>query len=134
MPPHPVSDRPEADVGTIEQPILVDLACPPMRPARALEGDARDRRGNRIVALAATGYAGCVFSQAVLPRWTGWLAVIAAVVNVVGTLSVFLSGGPFSIEGGWGTLLPVAATGVWYLGTSVSLFRVHPIATPDQAG
>ncbi|WP_431235256.1 hypothetical protein ACQ856_12610 [Mycolicibacterium psychrotolerans] len=76
-----------------------------------------------IVALAATGYAGCVFSHPMLPRWTGWLAVIAAVVNVVGTLSVFLSDGPFSIEGGWGTLLPVAATGVWYLGTSVSLFR-----------
>ncbi|KDF00798.1 hypothetical protein Y900_018130 [Mycolicibacterium aromaticivorans JS19b1 = JCM 16368] len=87
-----------------------------------------------IVALAATGYVGCVFSQAVLPRWTGWLAVIAAVVNVVGTFSVFLGGGPFSIEGGWGTLLPVAATGVWYLGTSVSLYRAHQTATRDPAG
>ena len=74
--------------------------------------------------------AGCVLSQAVLPRWTGWLAIIAAVVNLVGTLTVFLGGGPFSIEGGWGTLLPVAATGVWYLGTSVSLYRAHQIAAP----
>ncbi len=86
-----------------------------------------------IVALAATGYAGCVFSQPILPRWTGWLAVIAAVVNLLGTFSVFLDGGPFSIEGGWGTLLTVAATGVWYLGTSVSLYRAHETTTPDPA-
>ncbi|GAY13561.1 hypothetical protein MSZK_02870 [Mycobacterium sp. shizuoka-1] len=75
-----------------------------------------------IIALAALGYAGCVLPDGVLPRWTGWLAVIAAVINLAGTASVFVGGGPFSIEGGLATLLPVAATGVWYLGTAVSLY------------
>ncbi|MCX2934930.1 hypothetical protein ORI20_32220 [Mycobacterium sp. CVI_P3] len=86
-----------------------------------------------IVALAAVGYAGCVLPDGVLPRWTGWLALLAAVVNLGGTASVFVSGGPFSIEGGLSTLLPVAATGAWYLGTAISLYMVHENARADRA-
>lgn len=85
-----------------------------------------------IVALAAVGYAACVLPDGVLPRWTGWLAIVAAAVNVAGTTSVFVAGGPFSIEGGLATLLPIVATSVWYLGTSISLFtaREETLAGP----
>ena len=83
-----------------------------------------------IVALAAVGYAGCVLPDGVLPRWTGWLAIVAAVVNLAGTTSVFVPDGPFSIEGGLATLLPVAATAVWYLGTSICLYTTHDETLP----
>ncbi|MDY6995395.1 MAG: hypothetical protein SW019_02295 [Actinomycetota bacterium] len=81
-----------------------------------------------IVALAAVGYAICVITDGVLPRWTGWLAILAAVVNLLATGSVFVRGGPFSIEGGLSTLLPVGATALWYLGTAFSLYT----ATTDE--
>ncbi|MCV7179690.1 hypothetical protein [Mycolicibacterium sphagni] len=78
-----------------------------------------------IVALSAIGYACCVIPDGLLPRWTGWLAIVAATVNVAGTASVFVTDGPLSIEGGFATVLPVAATAAWYLGTSISMFTAR---------
>ncbi|MBB3605460.1 hypothetical protein FHT40_005147 [Mycolicibacterium sp. BK556] len=86
-----------------------------------------------IVGAAAIGYAFCVIPERVLPRWTGWLAVGAAVVNLAGTMSVFVDGGPFSIEGGLATLLPVVATAVWYLGTSISLYAAPEVQEKPPA-
>jgi len=78
-----------------------------------------------LVAVAAVAYACCVVAGGMLPRWTAWLAIIAAVVNLAGTLSVFAATGPFSLEGWLATLLPAIATAVWYLGTSISLWMAH---------
>ena len=84
-----------------------------------------------LVAVAALAYAGCVMQGSVLPRWTAWLAIIAAVINVAGTVSVFDTGGSFSVEGGLATLLPAIATAVWYLGTSVSLWMAPEEPRPQ---
>ncbi|MGY4712954.1 hypothetical protein ACXDF8_25975 [Mycolicibacterium sp. CBM1] len=76
-----------------------------------------------LVAAAAISYAAAVLADGMLPRWTGWLAALAAVVNLAGTLSVFVPSGPFSVEGGLTTWLPVSCTAAWYLGVAVSLLR-----------
>ncbi|MGO4442094.1 hypothetical protein AB4Z42_01925 [Mycobacterium sp. 2YAF39] len=81
-----------------------------------------------MVAVAAIAYAACVLEQGVLARWTVWLAVIAAVVNLAGTASVFIPNGPFAVEGGLSTWFPVVVTAVWYLGTSISLYSAQETA------
>jgi hypothetical protein len=78
-----------------------------------------------IVATTAVAYAVCVMSDAALPRWTAWLAIIAAVANLAGTFSVFVADGPFSSEGGGAAWLPALSTVVWYLGTAVALLRLN---------
>ncbi len=79
-----------------------------------------------IVAAAAFVFAACVLPEPVFPRWTAWLAVLAAVVNLAGTTSVFFRTGVFSIEGNLlTTWLPVLSAAVWYLGVSVALFRTR---------
>jgi hypothetical protein len=79
-----------------------------------------------IVAAAALAYAACVIAEPVLPRWTAWLAILAAVINLAGTTSVFFRTGLFSIEGNLlTTFLPVLLTAVWYLAVSVALFRTR---------
>ena len=79
-----------------------------------------------IVAAAALAYAACVIGEPVLPRWTAWLAILAAVINLAGTTSVFFRTGLFSIEGNLlTTFLPVLSTAVWYLAVSVALFRTR---------
>lgn len=82
-----------------------------------------------IVAISAIAYAACVIQQGVLPRWTAWLAIIAAAVNLAGTASVFVTDGPLSVEGGLTTLSSVVVIAVWYLGTSISLFSTREVRT-----
>lgn len=87
-----------------------------------------------IVAAAALVYAACVLPEPVFPRWTAWLAIVAAVINLAGTTSVFFRTGVFfSIEGNLlTTWLPGLFTAVWYLGVSVALFRTRnpPVEQP----
>lgn len=85
-----------------------------------------------IVAAAALVYAACVLPEPVFPRWTAWLAIVAAVINLAGTTSVFFRTGVFSIEGNLlTTWLPGLFTAVWYLGVSVALFRTrNPVEQP----
>src|SRR5271168_348085 len=54
-----------------------------------------------IIGTTAFAFAYCVFAHGVLPRWTGYLALLALVVNVVGTAGVFFRTGPFCLEGGF---------------------------------
>ncbi|WP_319435139.1 hypothetical protein [Mycobacterium sp. RTGN5] len=84
-----------------------------------------------IVAAAAVAYAACVISEPVLPTWTAWLAILAAIINVAGTASVFFRTGVFSIEGNLLTSwLPVLITAIWYLAVSVALIRTRDGAGP----
>ena len=76
-----------------------------------------------FVALTAMSFAAVVFASAVLPRWTAWLAVVALVLNLVGTLGVFVDDGAFSIEGGFTVFVPAASTVIWYLATSIAMLR-----------
>jgi hypothetical protein len=78
-----------------------------------------------VVATAALAYAVCVITHGVLPRWTGWLAIVAAVLNVAGTFAVFVANGAFPIEGQLAVWLPGLSTVVWYLGTAIGLLRVN---------
>jgi len=77
-----------------------------------------------IVATTAIAYAGCVVRSGVLPRWTAWVAVMAAVLNLAGTLAVLVPDGAFSINGSVVVWLPGVSTVVWYLSAAVSLLRL----------
>jgi len=81
--------------------------------------------GGFIVATTAIAYAACVIPTAALPRWTGWLAIVAAVVNLAGTLGVFVADGPFSIEGPVTAWLPGLTLTLWYLGVALALSRLN---------
>ena len=81
--------------------------------------------------LGATGYA--TFATGVLPRWTGWLAYIAAALCAIAVPAMY--GGPgdyagFYNAGGWGPVIianPVPA--LWFLAASILLVRKRrPVA------
>jgi hypothetical protein len=76
-----------------------------------------------IMAATAFAYAFCVFSSAVLPRWTAYLAVLAMAVSLVATAGVFFRTGPFCLEGGFSAWAPAVTTVLWYLGTSIAMLR-----------
>ena len=77
------------------------------------------------MAAIALAYAIGAFTDGVLPRWTAWLAIVAAVVNVVGTVGVFVGLGPFSIEGAFTAWAPALSVTVWVVGTSIALLRIR---------
>jgi hypothetical protein len=76
-----------------------------------------------IVATTAVAYTASVFRGGVLPRWTAWLAIVAAVLNVLGTLSVFVYDGAVSIRGSVVVWVPGFFTTLWYLGTALALLQ-----------
>lgn len=83
------------------------------------------------VGLTAFAYAYCVFARGAAPRWTGYLAVVALVVNIAGTAGVFVGRGVFSMEGGFSAWAPAASTTLWYLGMSIALVRA---SAPSGSG
>ncbi|ORB64275.1 hypothetical protein [Mycolicibacterium tusciae] len=85
-----------------------------------------------IVASAALAYGLCVFRGAGLPRWTAWLAIVAAVMNFAGTLCVFVPYGALSVVGNVVVWLPGFATTVWYFGAAVALLGVGRIQPPTN--
>jgi hypothetical protein len=74
------------------------------------------------LAVAAGIYAALVFGTGALARWTGWVALLAAVLQLAGTLGVFTKTGPFSLEGAF-AFVPFALTMVWVLATCVAMYR-----------
>jgi hypothetical protein len=87
--------------------------------------------------LALAGYA--TLSTGVLPRWTGWAAYVAAVVNLVAAPSIF--GGTdytgFYTASGYVTFIGQGAMVIWFLIASVSMLVVKREAkamTPTYAG
>jgi hypothetical protein len=88
-----------------------------------------------IVAITAFAFAAVVLATSALPRWTAWLAVVALVLNVVGTVGVFADDGAFSIEGGFTVFVPFLATMLWYLGTAIAMLRASGrIHQPEVRG
>ena len=87
--------------------------------------------------LASAGYA--TLATGVLPRWAGWAAYAAAVVNLVAAPSIF--GGTdytgFYTASGYVTFIAQGAMLIWFLIASVSLLVVKREAvarTPAYAG
>jgi hypothetical protein len=78
-----------------------------------------------LIATTALAFAAVVLATNVLPRWTACLAVIALVLNLVGTAGVFFDDGSFSIEGGLIVFVPFLSTLLWYFGTSIAMLRAR---------
>lgn len=76
-----------------------------------------------ITATVAFAYAFCVFKDEVLPRWTAYLAVLASLVCIASTATVFVRTGHFALEGGVPAFAPAVATVLWYLGTAIAMLR-----------
>jgi len=74
--------------------------------------------------LASAGYA--TMTTGVLPRWTGWVAYVSAVVNLVAAPSIF--GGTdytgFYTASGYVTNIGQGAMVIWFLIASVSMLVV----------
>ena len=86
--------------------------------------------------LAAAGYA--TFATRILPRWTGWLAYIGAVLCVVSIPAMF--GGPvdptgFYNAGGWGpAIIANFPPLIWFLSVGILLVRKPRPDTGVQDG
>lgn len=76
-----------------------------------------------IVALTAGVFISAVRADRRLPSWTAWLAMLALVVNLVGTAAVFRDEGAFSLEGALGVFGPYVTTMAWYLGVAIAMLR-----------
>ena len=95
------------------------------------------KRSLSALLLASAGYA--TLSTGVLPRWTGWAAYAAAVVNLVAAPSIF--GGTdytgFFTASGYVTFIGQGAMIIWFLIASVSMLVVKREAkamTPAYGG
>ena len=74
------------------------------------------------LAVAAFIYAALAFGTGALARWTGWVALAAAALQLIGTFGIFVKTGAFSLEGVFG-FAPFALTMVWVLAVSAAMFR-----------
>jgi hypothetical protein len=75
-------------------------------------------------ALALCAYATQVFRDGRLPGWTAWVAVAAALANLVLLASLVIRSGFFSLEGGVTIAIP-AILFAWITGTSIVLLRAE---------
>ncbi len=73
-------------------------------------------------ALALGSYAAQVLRDSRLPRWTAWLAIVAALAHLVLLASLVITSGFFSLEGGVIIAIP-ALLFAWILATSIVLLR-----------
>jgi len=73
-------------------------------------------------ALALCAYATQVFRDGRLPGWTAWVAVAAALANLVLLASLVIRSGFFSLEGGVTIAIP-GTLFVWIIGMSVTMMR-----------
>jgi hypothetical protein len=86
-----------------------------------------------IVGLTALAFAYCVFAYGALPRWTGYLALLVLVTDVVSSAGVFFRSGAFCLEGGFSAWAPAASMLLWYLGTSIAMLRIRDRASSTLA-
>ncbi len=82
--------------------------------------------------LAAAGYA--ILGAGVLPRWTGWLAYVAAILNLIAVPAVYAGSGPsaFYTADGYVTFLGPLAYLVWLLSASISMVVKREAAAPTR--
>jgi hypothetical protein len=81
-------------------------------------------------ALALGAYATHVFRDRLLPAWTAWIAVAAALANLALLASLVVRSGFFSLEGGVIIAIP-GMLFVWILAMSIVLLRGR-IAGEDE--
>jgi hypothetical protein len=73
-------------------------------------------------ALALGSYAALVLGSDRLPRWTAWVAIVAALAHLVLLASLVIRSGFFSLEGGVTIAIP-ATLFAWICSTSIALWR-----------
>jgi hypothetical protein len=78
-------------------------------------------------ALALGSYAAQVFQDRRLPRWTAWIAAMAALAHLGLLASLVITSGFFSLEGAVIIAIP-ATLFAWIAGTSVVLLRTSRAA------
>jgi hypothetical protein len=95
---------------------------------------------NALVAISGFSFAlffACVgivaLGNGTLPRPWALIALLLAVVNVLGTLAVFAKSGLFANGGAWAMIAGIAST-VWILGTAILMFRDASAAAAPPAG
>jgi Na+/phosphate symporter len=82
--------------------------------------------------LCSAGYVTLV--TAALPRWTGWLALAGAVVNLLAAPSIFRGTDFLAVytAAGWVTYIGQLALVSWFVIASIAMLRIRPVplATP----
>jgi hypothetical protein len=76
-------------------------------------------------AVALGSYAALVLRAGPLPRWTAWLAALAAAAHVVLIASFLVTDGFFSLEGQVITAIP-ATLFAWIIGTGIAMVTADP--------
>jgi len=76
-------------------------------------------------AVALGSYAALVFRDGHLPRWTAWLAALAAAAHVALLASFLITDGFFSLEGQIITAIP-ATLFLWIAGTGIAMVTTDP--------
>jgi hypothetical protein len=76
-------------------------------------------------AVALGSYAALVFRAGHLPRWTAWLAALAAAAHVALLASFLITDGFFSLEGQIITAIP-ATLFLWIAGTGIAMVTTDP--------
>ena len=82
-------------------------------------------------ALALVAYAELVFRAGGLPRWTAWLALVAAVAHVGLLASFIVEDGFFSLQGEVIMAIP-ATLFAWIAATGVAMVRAGPVGAPTS--
>jgi hypothetical protein len=83
-----------------------------------------------FVFLAAASWAGA--RAGVFPAWLAWLGGLAALLQVLGGITLFAKSGFFAGGGAITFIAPVVST-VWILAVSVLLFRASPAPVSGSA-
>ena len=66
-----------------------------------------------------------------MPDWLGYLALVAAVVSVIGALGVFYTDGAMVAGGRLSAMVPLLVSVIWVACTSGYMVREHlPEVTP----
>jgi hypothetical protein len=90
---------------------------------------------NSMIGVAAAlplGAAGLgIMRTHLMPDWLGYLALVAAVVSVIGAFGVFYTDGAMVAGGRVSAMLPLLASGIWVACASGYMVREHlPEVTP----
>jgi hypothetical protein len=84
---------------------------------------------NSVIGVAAAlplGAAGIgVLRTHLMPDWLGYLALVAAVVSVIGAFGVFYTDGAMVAGGRLSAMVPLLVSGIWVACTSGYMVREH---------
>jgi hypothetical protein len=73
-------------------------------------------------ATGAVAFALVVLATEVLPKWTGWLALLSAAGSLIASFVIFGDTGAFSVEGTAG-FLGFGLFVIWSLGTAIAMLQ-----------